>query len=85
MNNKITFLCDGEEEEYYVLDSTRLAGRSFLLVTNAEGGDGECYIMEDMSAPTDPESSYEMVEDEELLDHLASIFGEQSDDFDIEF
>ena len=41
--------------------------------------------MEDHSTPEDPESRYEMVEDEELLDHLASIFGEQIDEFDIEY
>lgn len=83
--NKISFIGDGETVEFYILDKTTLAGRSFLLVSTVESGDGDCYIMEDHSTPEDPESRYEMVEDEELLDHLASIFGEQIDEFDIEY
>ena len=68
-----------------MLDSTKLAGRSFLLVTDAEVGDGTCYILEELSDADEKELVYEMVEDDELLDHLASIFGEQTEDVDIEF
>lgn len=82
---KILFQGNEEEIAFYVLDSTRLAGRSFLLVTDVENGDGDCYILEDLSRDGSPEALYEIVEEEELLDHLANIFGEQSEDFDIEY
>ena len=82
--DKILFHGDQEDISFYVLDSTRLAGRSFLLVTDAEEGDGACYILEER-AGGDKELIYEIVEDDELLDHLASIFGEQTDGVDIEY
>ena len=83
--DKIVFHGDQEDISFYVLDSTKLAGRSFLLVTDAEEGDGTCYILEELSDADEKELVYEMVEDDELLDHLASIFGEQTEDVDIEF
>ena len=82
---KILFHGDREDISFYILDSTRLAGRSFLLVTDAEEGDGDCYILEELTGADDKELVYEMVEDDVLLDHLASIFGEQTDGIDIEY
>lgn len=82
---KILFHGDREDISFYVLDSTRLTGRSFLLVTDAEEGDGDCYILEELTGADDKELVYEMVEDDVLLDHLASIFGEQTDGIDIEY
>nr|MBQ6242676.1 DUF1292 domain-containing protein [Lachnospiraceae bacterium] len=83
--DKIVFHGDQEDISLYVLDSTKLAGRSFLLVTDTEEGDGTCYILEEHAGTDDKELVYEMVEDDTLLDHLASIFGEQTEDVDIEF
>ena len=38
---KITFCPDGDEAvEFFVLDSQRLAGVNYLLVTDSEVGDG---------------------------------------------
>ena len=82
---KIIFQTEQGEERFCVLDSTKLAGRSFILVSDVEEGDGSCYILEEISSPDSGEAVYEMLDDEELLDYLANIFGEQTEDFDIVF
>ena len=82
---KIRFSGDGEDLELFVLDSTRLAGKEYLLVTDVEEGDGNCYILEDISAGSEAEACYRMVEDDRLLDYLAGIFGEQLEELDIEY
>ena len=82
---KILFRSETEELPLYVLDSTKLAGREFLLVTDVEEGDGDCFILEEISDPASSEAVYQMVEDDTLLDHLANIFAEQTDNIDILF
>ena len=82
---KILFKGDEEDVELFVLDSTRLAGREYLLVSDVEEGDGDCFILEETAAETGGEAEYVPVEDDELLDYLANIFGEQLEDVDIAF
>ncbi|MBO4872254.1 MAG: DUF1292 domain-containing protein [Lachnospiraceae bacterium] len=83
--DKICFKGDAEEIQLYVLDSTRLAGKEYLLVSDVEEGDGDCFILEEIPADEKGEAGYVPVEDDELLDYLASIFGEQLEDVDIEY
>lgn len=76
---------NGEAVEFYVLEETRIHGRNYLLVTDAqEEEDGECYILRDMSRAEDPEAVYEFVEEEEELDGLYRIFAELLGDADVE-
>ncbi len=77
---------EGERLDFFVVEETRLAGRSYLLVTDAEDAeaDGECYILKDTSAPEDPEASYEFVVDEQELNALFTIFTQLLDDADVE-
>ncbi len=82
---KIILKGETEDLELFVLDSTRLFGREYLLVTDVEEGDGDCFILEDISEEGTEEAVYRIVEDEALLDNLAGIFGEQMEDIDIEF
>ena len=82
---KIILHGETEDLELFVLDSTRLAGREYLLVTDVEEGDGDCYILEEISEEGASEAVYRMVDDEDLLDNLAGIFGEQMEDIDIEY
>ncbi len=82
---KIRFNGDAEDVELFVLDSTRLAGKEYLLVSDVEVGDGDCFILEEVPAGEGQETAYIPVEDDELLDYLASIFGEQLEDVDIAF
>ena len=82
---KIILHGDSEDLELFVLDSTRLAGKEYLLVTDVEDGDGDCYILEELTAEGAAEAVYRIVDDEALLDNLAGIFGEQMEDVDIEY
>lgn len=75
---------DGEKILFYPLESTRLAGRDYILVTDVPSGDGDCYILEDISKEQDEEANYVFVEDETLLDNLLNVFSELLDDVDLE-
>ena len=82
---KITFcLEDGEVVEFYVLEQTRLGGVDYILVTDSDDDDGEALILKDVSAPSDAEACYEIVEDDNELDAVAAIFAEMLDDVDLE-
>ena len=81
---KILLEGDKDSIECYILDSTRLAGRDFILVSEVESGDGDCFILELIRAEGE-ENAYAPVEDEPLLDQLANIFGEQLENVDIEY
>ena len=76
---------DGDEIELYVIESTRLGAVEYVLASDVISGDGECYILKDVSEVDAAESIYEMVEDEHELDYLVNIFAELVEDVDIEF
>jgi len=82
---KITLVDDEQTIEFYVLEETKLNGKNYLLVTDAEDDDedGDCYILRDMSDADDAEALYEFVEDEEELEGLMEIFEELLDDVTI--
>ena len=83
---KIRFKGDlGEEIELYVIDTTKLAGEDYLLASDVEAGDGECYIFKDVSPDGSEEAVYEPVTDDSALDYLLSVFAEQLDDIDLQF
>ena len=75
---------DGEELPCYVLEETRVAGCNYVLVTDSEEGDGECYILKDISEAEDAEAVYEIVEDEKEQQYLARIVNELLEDVDIQ-
>ena len=82
---KITLVDEDQTIEFYVVEETKLNGKKYLLVTDAEDDeDGDCYILKDMSEEEDAEALYEFVEDEEELDGLMKIFEELLEDVDIE-
>lgn len=82
----ITMVTDtGESVDFFVLEETRVQGRNYLLVTDAEENeDGECYILRDCSEDQDAEALYEFVEDDTQLDALMRIFQELLEDVDLE-
>ncbi|MBQ6834660.1 MAG: DUF1292 domain-containing protein [Lachnospiraceae bacterium] len=82
---KITLVDEDQTIEFYVVEETKLNGKKYLLVTDAEDDeDGDCYILKDMSEEEEAEALYEFVEDEEELDGLMKIFEELLEDVDIE-
>jgi len=76
-NEKIVFTTDeGEEILLYVIEETRISGVNYLLVSESEDEDAECVILKDNSKDTDTEASYEIVEDDEVLESVAAVFKE---------
>ncbi len=71
---------EGQEVDFYVLEQTRIAGRDYLLVTDAEDGDGDAYILEDISVDGEAEALYEFVEDDDRLEALSKVFTQMLDD-----
>lgn len=81
---KITFSPEGEEAiEFYVLEQTTLGGINYLLVTDAEEGDAEAYILKDISKAEDTESIYEMVTEDAEMDAVASVFENLLEDIEL--
>ena len=57
MEEKITFETeDGQKDEFYVVEETRLNGVNYLLVADSEEEDAECLILKDMSAEDEQEA-----------------------------
>ena len=82
---KIRFMSDEMQEvEFFVLEQTKVNGMSYILVTDSEEGDAECWIMRDISAEDSSESIYDFVEDEEELYAVSKVFEELLEDVDIE-
>ena len=75
---------EGENVDFYVLEETKINGMSYLLVTDTEDEDGECYILKDRSKAEEEEAVYEFVEDDSEIDYLFKIFTELMEDMDIE-
>ena len=84
--DKLTFTGDnGDEIELFILESTRIGGVDYVLASDVAHGDGNCFILKDVSEDEAAESIYELVEDEHELDYLVSLFAELFEDADIEF
>lgn len=73
---KIVFYPEGEEAavELYVLEQTTLAGKTYILVTDTEEGDGEAFILRDESRPEDADGVYEEVTEETEFSAVAEVF-----------
>ena len=83
---KITFAsADSQEnEEFFVLEQTKLDGVSYILVTDSEEDDAECLILKDISTEEASESLYEIVDDDEELNVISGVFEELLEDVSIE-
>ncbi len=82
---KITFRPDDDAPvDFYVLEQTRIGGYNYILVTDAEEGDGEALILKDLSQDGEEESIYDIVSDDEELDAVAGVFASILDDVDLE-
>ena len=82
---KLTFQGkDGEQAEFYVLEQTSVNGVNYLLVADSEEDDGECLILKDMASEEEQESLYEIVEDEQELSAVLTVFEQLLDDVEIE-
>ena len=57
--NKIEFTPVGQEETvgFFVVEETRIAGVSYLLVTETEDDEADAYILKDLSKDGEPEAN----------------------------
>ena len=72
------------EEEFVVLDETRINGSTYLLVTDSEEHDAECLILKETEGPAPGDGVYEIVEDETELLAVSKVFEELLEDVSIE-
>ena len=72
-----------EEEEFYVLDQAKLGGKTYLLVTDEEEGDGMCMILRDDAGSDEEESLYAVVDDDNELSALMILFQDKLEDLGI--
>ena len=66
--------------DLFVLEETKLNGINYLLVTDSEEKEAECYIFKEISEEGNTDAVYEPVEDETELDSLLTIFEQLLDD-----
>lgn len=83
---KISFKPSETEEavDFFVLEETRIGGISYILVTDAEEGDAEAYILKDISKEEEEEAVYEIVEDDNELSAVSKVFDQMLEDVDLE-
>ncbi|WWR15573.1 DUF1292 domain-containing protein [Lachnospiraceae bacterium JLR.KK008] len=81
---KIVFRPEGEAPvAFYVLEQTTIAGKTYILVTDTEEGDGDALILSDVSVPEDQESIYEIVTEETELSAVAEVFERMLEDVEL--
>ena len=72
-----------DSESFYVLEQTRLGGVNYLLVADTAEGDGEAFIMKDLSGDGEEEGIFQMVSDEEELAAVAGVFENMLEDVEL--
>ena len=81
---KFVFRDGSGEDEFFVLEETKINGAAYILVSDSEDDDGECLILKEVEEESQPESVYEIVEDETELAAVSKVFEELLDDVSIE-
>ena len=81
---RFAFTDGNGEDEFFVLEETRINGSAYILVTDSEDDDSECLILKETGKQSDGESVYEIVEDETELLAVSKVFEELLEDVSIE-
>ena len=71
---------DGQDVELFVVEQTRISGTNYLLATQEAEGDGDAYILKDVSRDGETEAVYEFVEDDRELAAISEVFSQMLDD-----
>lgn len=72
------------EDQFFVLEETRINGSTYLLVTESEEDDAECMILKESEGSGSDERMFEIVEDETELAAVSKVFEELLEDVNIE-
>ena len=83
---KVQFIPEGEERpvDFFVVEEAKLGGRQYLLVTDSEDGDGEALILRTDPDNSDPDSMFEIVEDERELSAVLLLMRDSLEELGIE-
>ena len=77
---RFTFGDGSGEDEFFVLEETKINGSAYILVTDSQEDDAECLILKEVSQPKQADSVYEIVEDETELLAVSKVFEELLED-----
>lgn len=81
---KFAFADGNGEDEFFVLEETRINGNMYILVTDSENDDAECLILKETEKKGQDDCVYEIVEDETELLAVSKVFEELLEDVNIE-
>ena len=81
---RFTFSDGNGEDEFFVLEETKIGGTAYILVTDSQDDDAECLILKEIPQEGTKERVYEIVEDETELLAVSKVFEELLEDVSIE-
>lgn len=82
---KIIFESEDGTEEFFVLEQTMLGGINYILVTDdVDDEEGSFLVLKECQSDEEGFASYEIVEDDQILKSVISVFDELLEDFDLE-
>ena len=61
---KFAFGDGNGEDEFFVLEQTKINGATYILVTDSEEDDAECLILKETGVEEQTDKMYEIVEDD---------------------
>lgn len=81
---KFAFGDGNGEDEFFVLEQTKINGATYILVTDSEEDDSECLILKETGVEEQTDKMYEIVEDDTELLAVSKVFEELLEDVSIE-
>lgn len=81
---KFAFGDGNGEDEFFVLEQTKINGATYILVTDSEEDDAECLILKETGVEEQTDKMYEIVEDDAELLAVSKVFEELLEDVSIE-
>ena len=81
---KFAFGDGNGEDEFFVLEQTKINGATYILVTDSEEDDAECLILKETGVEEQTDKMYEIVEDDTELVAVSKVFEELLEDVSIE-
>ena len=81
---KFAFGDGNGEDEFFVLEQTKINGATYILVTDSEEDDAECLILKETGVEEQTDKMYEIVEDDTELLAVSKVFEELLEDVSVE-
>ena len=81
---KFAFGDGNGEDEFFVLEQTKINGATYILVTDSEEDDAECLSLKETGVEEQTDKMYEIVEDDTELLAVSKVFEELLEDVSIE-